>query len=370
MKIPNSQLVIDLALWSARQVCRLRGDRHRIRKLSASLSGAVLLALPSVSHGMLIMADDFEADTPKFPWYMDATAGETRFVEVVTNALFQSKALRYHMTTPTSGQQELVGQMSLPVDMSPEGVTSLTLQFDFYFNYPAVPLAKAFNFGIGSSMGTPLTNHNQVTTLGADDRSFNSYIGWLTPYCRIQYEGSVTVSGHGRGATLATDYTVMISAPDTIGTARMTLTKNGDMYDILVEYREGTNDFVQGLSTTYAQTVTNWDQVLFGWGSFGANPLPPEGADLYMDNLMIFTNNDPTPPPELPRLSYEIVGSQFVLTWPTNAGWRLESQTNPLNVGLQPGSGNWGPVSGAGDGYHAQPLNTGAGTVFYRLVAP
>lgn len=333
--------------------------------------GMLLACLTATSHAALVLADDFEAGTPKFPWYLDATAGGTRWIAVTNSELFGSQALCYHMTTPQSGQQEAVGQMLIPVDMSPEEITSLTVQFDFYWaEQNAPPLAKAFNFGIGTSSGTPLTNHNQVATLGADDMSFNSYIGWQTPYCRIQWETSIGVSGHGRGGTLLTTTSVpeMSILPNTIGTARMTLTKNADLYDITVEYREGANDFTIGLIGQYSQIATNWDQVLFGWGTTSSY-IMSDNANLYMDNLKIYTNGDPTPPPEPPRLSYEIKGNQLVLTWPTNASWQLQGQTNTLEAGLNPAA-NWAPVSEAADGYYAQPLNTGAGAAFFRLIKP
>lgn len=356
------------------------GNDSRGRKICGARAGCaglfagflVVPLLTLVAHAALVLSDDFEAGEPKFPWYLDFAANGANYVIVTNSDLFGSQALCYRMVNTHTGQKEAVGQMPAPVDMSSAEITSLTVQFDFYFTEENAPaLQKAFNFGIGSSMGTPLTNHEQLTTVGADDRSLNSYIGWKTPYCRIQYQLNVLADGHGRGGTLATTTSVpeMNIQPNTIGTARMTLIKNGDLYDIVVEYRIGTNDFTVGLIAQYAQTIsTTWDQVLFGWGL--TSGYPPQNAFLFMDNLLIYTNGDPTPstPPAPPSLAYQVVEGQLVLTWPTNANWQLQGQTNTLGVGLNPTS--WAPVTGAAAGYYAQPLNTGNGATFYRLTNP
>jgi len=335
------------------------------------LAGLLLAYCTVTSHAALVVADDFEAGEPKFPWYLDFAANGANYIVVTNSDLFGSQALCHRIVNLQTGQKEAVGQMAVPVDMTSEEITNLTVQFDFYFTWADLPaLAKAFNFGIGSSMGTPLDGHEQLTTWGADDRSFNSYIGWQTPYCRIQYQLNVLADGHGRGGTLLTTTSVpeMSIQPNTIGTARMTLTKNGDLYDITVEYRQGTNDFTVGLVGQYTQIATSWDQVLFGWG-ITSGRIPPENTFLFMDNLLIYTNGDPTPsvPPEPALLSYQVQGNQLVLTWPTNASWQLQGQTNGLDVGI---TTNWATVSDAADGYYAQPLNTGSGATFFRLIKP
>lgn len=255
------------------------------------------------ARGQLAFADDFEGSSPRCAWYLDNNMGGARYVATEPNARFGSRALRYHLTATATGQQEVVGQLPFSIDMNSPGVTNLILELDFYVSSPAAPVKKAFNFGLGSSMGTPLTGHNQVAGPGADDRGFNAYIGWMTQYCRIQYQLSVGSDGHGRGATLVTADPApgMEIVPDTIGTARMTLTRNGTNYDIRVEYRQGTNAFVTGATGSYAMIATNWDQVLVGFGIHGTS----DGqSDIYVDNLRIYTNDvaGSLPPPEAFRI--------------------------------------------------------------------
>jgi len=272
-----------------------------------ALLGALILGggfPPEVKAG-LAFGDDFEDSTPRCPWFLDNTLSGARYAVIEPNARFGSRALRYHLTATATGQQEAVGQLLSAINLDPSGVTNLVLQFDFYVSSPAAAVKKAFNFGVGSSMGTPLTDHNQMATLGADDRSFNAYIGWQTQYCRIQYQFSVESDGHGRGGTLvAVDPAPGMSIPpETIGTARMTLTRGATNYDIRVQYRVGTNDFVTGATGTYGVIATNWDQVLVGFGIHGTS----DGqSDIYLDNLRIYTNHAPADIP--PADGFRLLG--------------------------------------------------------------
>lgn len=64
-----------------------------------------------------------------------------------------------------------------------------------------------------------------------------------------------------------------------------------------------------------------------------------------------------------------VSGGQYDLSWPTtHTGWRLQAQTNSLNVGL---SGTWFDVAGATSTNHViLPINPANGSVFFRLVYP
>ncbi len=64
-----------------------------------------------------------------------------------------------------------------------------------------------------------------------------------------------------------------------------------------------------------------------------------------------------------------VSGNQYHLGWPaTHTGWRLEAQTNSLNVGL---SSNWATVPGSASTNQVFiPINPANGSVFFRLVYP
>ena len=50
--------------------------------------------------------------------------------------------------------------------------------------------------------------------------------------------------------------------------------------------------------------------------------------------------------------------------------WRLVSQTNSLNTGLNPNTNAWGTVSGVSDGSATITIDPASPMVFYRLVYP
>jgi hypothetical protein len=72
------------------------------------------------------------------------------------------------------------------------------------------------------------------------------------------------------------------------------------------------------------------------------------------------------PAPPAATITYSQFDGTLQLNWPAGQGWRLQSQTNSLAVGI---SNNWGDVSGATPPYNA-PVNPANATVFYRLVWP
>jgi hypothetical protein len=67
-------------------------------------------------------------------------------------------------------------------------------------------------------------------------------------------------------------------------------------------------------------------------------------------------------------ITNSIVGNTLQLSWPAGQGWRLESQTNSLSVGLS--ATGWGTVSEAADGGYSITIDPAKPSVFYRLVNP
>jgi hypothetical protein len=69
------------------------------------------------------------------------------------------------------------------------------------------------------------------------------------------------------------------------------------------------------------------------------------------------------------QLSFAAAGNQLQLAWPADhTGWRLQSQTNSLAIGL---GTNWGDVANATQtNLLTLPVNATNGAVFFRLVSP
>ena len=88
----------------------------------------------------------------------------------------------------------------------------------------------------------------------------------------------------------------------------------------------------------------------------------PQGSGI---DPCAFLATAPAPPPA--NISYSQSGGILQLNWPAGQGWRLQSQTNMVTVGL---SNNWGNVSDATLPPYDVPVNPANATVFYRLVWP
>jgi autotransporter-associated beta strand protein len=69
------------------------------------------------------------------------------------------------------------------------------------------------------------------------------------------------------------------------------------------------------------------------------------------------------------NLTFFVSGNSLDISWPADhTGWRLQSQTNPISVGLR---SNWFDVPGSTTTNHfVMPINPANGSVFYRMVYP
>jgi len=79
----------------------------------------------------------------------------------------------------------------------------------------------------------------------------------------------------------------------------------------------------------------------------------------------------PTINPLPGMIQVKVSGSTLALSWPTNLGWLLQSQTNALNVGLLTNSSAWFNVLGSDQVTSTNlTINPANGAVFYRMVHP
>jgi hypothetical protein len=70
-------------------------------------------------------------------------------------------------------------------------------------------------------------------------------------------------------------------------------------------------------------------------------------------------------------IQFSVSGGTLALSWPTNLGWILQSQTNALNVGLLVNSNAWFDVAGSSSTTSTNiTVNMANPAVFYRLRHP
>jgi hypothetical protein len=106
-------------------------------------------------------------------------------------------------------------------------------------------------------------------------------------------------------------------------------------------------------------------------GSFTSLTLPALTGSLFWTNRLAVdgtlavvspVNTTPT------NITFSIVGNSLQLTWPADRiGWRLETQTNSLSIGLNT---NWVSLGFATTNLANLPIHFGHGSVFYRLSYP
>jgi hypothetical protein len=102
-------------------------------------------------------------------------------------------------------------------------------------------------------------------------------------------------------------------------------------------------------------------------GNFSSFSLPPLSAGLVWNtnalgnDLLTVVQTAPT------NLLWAVSGTSLSLSWPfDHIGWRLQVQTNSLNVGL---GANWVDVPGSSlTNNLVVPVDSGSGSIFYRLV--
>lgn len=228
----------------------------------------------------------------------------------------------------------------------------------------------------------------------------HSYLGWTrVTNATLLVEGSigpaedVTVLKDGvlgGNGTIYNDVTIEPDGTLSPGTSIGKLTIAGNLSSqgtmlMEVDKAASTNDQVVGVGTVvYGGKL----QVAFEPGSLAAgdsfklfdavtylgafNEIEPAtpGSGLQWDPSDLATTGTlrvATGTTESPKLTIGFDGSNLTVSWPAEySGYRLEGQTNALNVGL---STNWVPVPDTGNPA-VIPVNPANGAVFYRLVNP
>jgi autotransporter-associated beta strand protein len=110
-------------------------------------------------------------------------------------------------------------------------------------------------------------------------------------------------------------------------------------------------------------------QAGFIGGSFSSNSLPSLNAGLAWNTANLSSGSISVVATTSTNLVWNLSGFNLTLSWPASyTGWRLQVQTNSLNVGI---GANWVDVSGASQTNNvAVPVDATQGSVFYRLVFP
>ena len=235
--------------------------------------------------------------------------------------------------------------------------------------------------GVQTLAGTNTYTGNTVVSNGT--LQINGSIE-LSP--SVTVAAQATLGGTGVIAGIVTNKSGGTLSP---GASIGTLTVSGDLVleagstnTFEVDGSLATNDVVAlGANVTYGGvlniqptgTFTNGQSfVLFsGAGATSASVFsslvgsPGGGASFTFTNgVLTVVGAGPSTPA---TLTNSFSGGVLSLSWPTGEGWRLECQTNSLNVGL---SNTWQAAAASSVSSTNITVDTTAPTVFYRLVYP
>jgi len=225
---------------------------------------------------------------------------------------------------------------ALTIPASPAGL-AINLAGTNTFDVPDAAAELDINgdiAGAGSLVKTGLGLLNLMGTNG-----YNSYTGNTTIN-----GGTLTINGE----YLATNSTVTINTNALLGINGML---NLNFTDL------GTN--------TVAALILGGASMQPGVHNASTDPAYLAG----LGSLLIVPVPTINPLPGM--IQVKVSGSTLALSWPTNLGWLLQSQTNALNVGLLTNSSAWFNVLGSDQVTSTNlTINPANGAVFYRMVHP
>jgi autotransporter-associated beta strand protein len=171
---------------------------------------------------------------------------------------------------------------------------------------------------------------------------------------------SLIQSNYYTGNTTISDGTLVLNFPFLATNSTVTVNTNATL---------GTNGVLTlNFATTNVVTALILGGVSKPAGVYnnGTDPLYITGTG----SLQLVSATPPINPLPGP-IQFSLSGSTLALSWPTNLGWILQSQTNALNVGLVVNSNAWFDIPGSSSvtstNYTLDPANP---TVFFRLRLP
>lgn len=189
---------------------------------------------------------------------------------------------------------------------------------------------------------------NLAATINGGGNLVKTGLGTVTLLNSNFYTGNITVS----------DGTLSLSFPDLTNTTVVTIATNAILHTNAVLNL----NFANSDTVTVAGLVVGGASKPAGTYSAATDPLYITGTG----SLLV------VPPPAINPLAgpiqFSLSGKTLTLSWPTNSGWILQTQTNSLATGL---TTNWVAVPGSTSVTSTNmTVDSGNGSVYYRLAHP
>jgi autotransporter-associated beta strand protein len=191
-----------------------------------------------------------------------------------------------------------------------------------------------------------------VGSLGTVTPGFSSSVGTLTVTNAVTL-GGATYMKLNRAGSPNSD---RIVAPSFTGGGTLVVTNIGAGLQVGDTFQLFSTN-VSGFAVLNLQTNDTVNYRAYTWNS-----------QLAVNGTIVVLTSVQTINPNPPIIGFTVSGNTLTLSWPTNAGWLLQIQTNPPALGL---STNWVTLPGSGSvtltNFTIDPVN---GCVFYRMVEP
>jgi hypothetical protein len=243
---------------------------------------------------------------------------------------------------------------SFEVNATPQFVLNFGFETPTTGTYQYNPSGGSWTFTAQSgNNGSGITANNSLFSSGNPPAPQGIQAAFL--------QSASTISQAISGFVPGVKYSVTFSAAQ-----RATFQHGGQTWSLKLDNTVLGNYSPPASQTSYVDYTTNFT------ATAATHTLTFAGTDLVGgDNTVFLDNVRIAPAPSLtpPQIGWQMSNGQIQFSWPlTHYGWHLVGQTNPLSVGL---GTNWIAVPGSQTtNLFAVPVNTGNGSVFFRLVYP
>ena len=284
----------------------------------------------------------------------------------ISGLLVQSNALVLE-TDVTGGAQIAYGQNHNPVAVTGGGILDLNGASETVDSFNSTN-GILRNSAIGGTSTLKVGYAGNVMTLSGDDCGFDvtDPNGVLNISAIVAGSGSLVKTGSGMlnledtntytGNLTVDAGTLEMNAPGLTNTATVTIS-NAAVLDL---------NFVNNDTNQIGSLVLNG--ISQPAGLYNASTTP---AYITGSGSLLVVPPPPTVNPLPGPIQFSFANNSLTLSWPTNSGWILQSQTNTLNVGLNVSGSSWFDVVGSGSvtstNIVVNPTNP---AVFFRLRHP
>jgi len=258
----------------------------------------------------------------------------------------------YYVVSAQSPSAESIN--SFEAAATPNFVPNFGFETPGISTYQYNPSGGSWTFTAQSGAnGSGITANNSLFTTGNSNAPEGIQSAFL--------QGTGSISQALSGFVPGVKYSLTFAAAQ-----RVTYQHGGQTWSLKIDNNVIGNFSPPVGATNYTDFTTNFT------ASATTHTLAFIGTDLRGNDNTVFLDNvriAPAPSLAPPQIGWQMSNGQLQFSWPLDHyGWHLELQANPAGVGL---GTNWSAMPGSqATNVFSVPVNTGNGSVFFRLAYP